>query len=111
VQQQLALMAEQVVAVRLAVDLAANGDWPTAERAALAKAIAAVYAPQIANTAHAVHGAIGISAEYDLQLYTRRMHAWRIEDGGETLWAARLGGAALAADSTVLEWMRAELFP
>lgn len=111
VQQQLAVMAEQVVAVRLAVELAASGPgWPSPARAAAAKIVAALYAPMIANAAHAVHGAIGISAEHDLQLFTRRLHAWRLEDGGESLWGARLGAQLLAADTPAIDWVRAELF-
>ncbi|ANY20834.1 Acryloyl-CoA reductase (NADH) [Tsuneonella dongtanensis] len=110
IQQQLAVMAEYVVAVRLAVDLAAQGDWPSGEQAALAKTVAATYAPLIANTAHAVHGAIGISAEYDLQLFTRRLHAWRTDGGGETFWAQKLGRAALASQDDALDWIRSALF-
>lgn len=110
VQQQLATMAEQVVAVRLAVDLAGARGWPTPERAALATRVAAENAATIANTAHAVHGAIGISEEYDLQLYTSRLHAWRLEMGGETLAARSLGRAVLKANGSTLDWMRASLF-
>ncbi|MCT2558801.1 acyl-CoA dehydrogenase family protein [Tsuneonella sp. YG55] len=110
VQQQLALMAEEVVAIRMAVQLAADCDWPTAERAALAKAVAAMHAPHVASTAHAVHGAIGISAEHDLQLYTRRLHAWRLEEGGETAWSIALGRALLASDENALDWIRNVLF-
>lgn len=110
VQQQLAVMAEQVCAVRAAVEVASAGIWPTVEQAALAKVVAATYAPQVANTAHALHGAIGISAEHDLQLFTRRLHAWRIDLGGETLWARRLGSAVLASDESTLDWMRGALF-
>ncbi|MFA9201382.1 MAG: acyl-CoA dehydrogenase family protein [Cypionkella sp.] len=112
VQQQLAVMAEQVTAMRLAVELAAAGTtpWPSPAAAALAKTVAATYAPLVANTAHAVHGAIGISAEHDLPLFTRRLHAWRLEGGGESLWARRLGKSLLASRRTTLDWMRAELF-
>ncbi|MGN3973072.1 acyl-CoA dehydrogenase family protein [Tsuneonella sp. SYSU-LHT278] len=110
VQQQLALMAEQVVAIRMAVELAARSAWPGVERAALAKTVAATYATAIANTAHAIHGAIGISAEYDLQLYTRRLHAWRLDGGGETAWAASLGRSLLASGDDTLDWMRGALF-
>ena len=110
VQQQLATMAEEVVAVRLAVDLAGASGWPTPERAALAATIAAQHAATIANTAHAVHGAIGISEEYDLQLYTSRLHAWRIEIGGETLAARSLGKAVLEANDSTLDWVRTALF-
>ena len=35
--------------------------------------------------AHAVHGAIGITDEHDLQLYTRRLLAWRAEFGADAL--------------------------
>lgn len=110
VQQQLALMAEQAVAARLAVDLAATGDRLTTARAALAKTVSATYATQIANTAHAVLGAMGISAEHDLQIYTRRLHAWRLEHGSETHWAGALGRAALADDGSTLDWVRHSLF-
>jgi acyl-CoA dehydrogenase len=111
VQQQLAVMAEQVVATRLALELAASCDrWPNAARAAAAKTVASLYAPAIANTAHAVQGAIGISAEHDLPLYTRRLHAWRLEEGGETLWARRVGREVLGSHETALDWMRRELF-
>lgn len=110
VQHQLATMAEEVVAVRLAVDLAGASGWPTPERAALATRVAAENAATIANTAHAVHGAIGISEEYDLQLYTSRLHAWRLELGGETLAARSLGRAVLKANGSTLDWMRASLF-
>jgi len=110
VQQQLAVMAEDVVAVRLAVQLAATRGWPSPEAAAVAKSIAAQAAPRIANIAHAVHGAIGISAEYDLQLYTRRLHQWRLDGGAETHWNRQLGAAVLAAPESALDWVRANLF-
>ena len=111
-QQQLAVVAEDCVAIRLAVELAASGDrrWPDPLRAAMAKSIASAAAPCIANTAHAVHGAIGISAEYDLQLYTRRLHAWRLADGSQGRWNRGLGAAVLASDCSALDWTRLYLF-
>lgn len=111
IQQQLAVMAEQCVAVRLAVELAAGDEtWPGALPAAAAKSVASGAAPRIANTAHGVHGAIGISAEYDLQLYTRRLHEWRLAGGSEGRWNRALGHAVLASDRTALDWTRACLF-
>ncbi len=110
VQQQLALMAEQVLAIRMAVQLAADCDWPSMERAALAKTVAATNAPLVANTAHAVHGAIGISAEYDLQLYTRCLHALRLDGGSETAWSTTLGRSLITSGDDTLEWMRSKLF-
>lgn len=111
VQQNLALMAEHCVAVRLTVELAASGEGaPDGLRAALAKSVASAAAPLIANIAHAVHGAIGISAEHDLQLYTRRLHAWRAELGSESLHNRALGKSLLGSDAQSVDWLRAEIF-
>lgn len=110
VQQQLAVMAEDVVAIRLAAELAASRGWPSLESAALAKSVASAAAARIANIAHAVHGAIGISAEYDLQLYTSRLHQWRLDTGAETLWNRQLGASVLASELSALDWLREELF-
>ncbi len=111
IQQQLAVMAEDCVSVRLAVDLAAgDGRWPDLLRTAMAKSVASAAAPRIANTAHGVHGAIGISAEYDLQLYTRRLHEWRLARGSESRSNCALGHAVLASHASVLDWTRTCLF-
>lgn len=97
VQQQLALLAEQAVAARIAAHIGARGglglDCFTAGVAKYGASIAAV---QVAQIAHAVFGAIGISAEHDLQLLTRRLHAWRIAEGAESFWAERCGVAQLS---------------
>ncbi len=105
-QQNLAVMAQDVVAVRLAVELAASKGWPEMAQAAIAKTIAAEAAPRIANTAHAVFGAIGISAEHDLNLYTRALHRWRLAGGAETMWSRRLGAEVLASSQTAVDWTR-----
>ena len=110
-QQQLAVMAQDCIAARLAVELAGRGgEWPDALRAALAKSAASAAAPRIANIAHAVHGAIGISAEYDLQLYTRRLHRWRVERGSEGLHNRMIGAALLGSDASSVDWLRGEVF-
>ena len=44
--------------------------------------------------AHQVHGAIGFTKEYALQLSTRRLWSWREEFGGDPEWAARVGAYA-----------------
>lgn len=108
-QQQIAVMAEECVAVRLAVALAGEGALDPV-RVACAKAVASAAAPRIANTAHAVHGAIGISAEYDLQLYTRRLHAWRLDEGAESHWNRRIGQAMLASQADTLGFVRTAMF-
>ena len=111
IQQQLAMMAEQVVATRMAAEIGcASGLAGNGMAAAVAKQMASRAADTIANIAHAVHGAIGISEEYDLQLYTRRLREWRLADGGESYWAERLGKTRLAAaDMSSLDFVRTRI--
>ena len=110
-QQSLAVMAEDMVAVRIAAQLgAASGFPPSVLAAATAKATASAAAPRIAATAHAVFGAIGISAEHDLQLFTRRLHEWRLADGSESYWQRELGAARMASAAGTVDWAREALF-
>lgn len=98
VQQQLSVLAEQAVAARIAAAIGArSGLPPRLADAAVAKHGASMAAGQIAAIAHAVHGAIGISEEYDLQLLTRRLHGWRLADGSEGYWSQVLGEMRIAA--------------
>jgi acyl-CoA dehydrogenase len=98
VQQQLAVLAEQAVAARIAAAIGARGGlFPQAAIAAIAKHGTSCAAVRIAAIAHAVHGAIGISEEFDLQLLTRRLHEWRLADGSESYWAQVLGDARTSA--------------
>ena len=107
IQQQLTIMAEQVVMARTAAQIGfRDGMPPPVRAAAIAKQIAGNAAQQIAAIAHAVHGAIGISEEYDLQLYTRRLHEWRLADGSESYWARLLGTERLASDVPSIEFLR-----
>jgi alkylation response protein AidB-like acyl-CoA dehydrogenase len=111
IQQNLAVIAEDMIAARIAAQLGcAGGLDATPAVAAVAKATTSSVAPRIANTAHAVHGAIGISEEYDLQLLTRRLHEWRAADGSEGYWNAALGTARLANGANSVDWVRAEVF-
>jgi acyl-CoA dehydrogenase len=97
VQQQLAVMAEQVVMARISAQIGcSHGLIPPMEVAAIAKQGTSRAAVQIAAIAHAVHGAIGISDAYDLGLYTRRLHIWRSAHGSESYWAGQLGRVRLA---------------
>jgi alkylation response protein AidB-like acyl-CoA dehydrogenase len=52
---------------------------------ALANAYARDVLPGIFARAHQVHGAIGFTMEYDLQLYTRRAKAYELTGGGVAL--------------------------
>jgi alkylation response protein AidB-like acyl-CoA dehydrogenase len=101
VQQQLAVMAEKSIGCRIAAQIGcAAGLDPTLFAAATAKQTTSAAAGVIANIAHAVHGAIGISAEFDVQLFTRRLHEWRLADGSEVYWARVLGMARLGQPGT-----------
>ncbi len=58
---------------------------------ALANAYARDVLPGIFARAHQVHGAIGFTMEYDLQLFTRRAKAYELTGGGAAQ-APRAGG-------------------
>jgi alkylation response protein AidB-like acyl-CoA dehydrogenase len=114
VQQQITEMAERVYGVRMATQLGCRSlpefAWQALPNsAALAKSQASAAAVRIANVAHAVHGAIGVTQEYDLQLYTRRMYEWNRAGGGAKYWATRLGRAAFDGEY-LLDFVREDLF-
>lgn len=109
-QQQMAVMAEEMVAARIASQLGCAGGFPPSlVAAATAKSVASRAAARVAATAHAVHGAIGISEEHDLQLFTRRLHEWRLADGSETYWNRLLGAARLADPGRSVDYVREQL--
>ncbi|HUK59796.1 MAG TPA: acyl-CoA dehydrogenase family protein [Stellaceae bacterium] len=93
IQQQVAELAAHVAAAGAAVDAAASA----AERApapfeiAVAKARASEAAGLVAATAHQVHGAMGFTREHRLNLFTRRLWAWREDFGDECFWWSWLG--------------------
>lgn len=95
IQHQISVMAEHVTAARVAAQIAcaASGWQPDPLRAAIGKLNASEAVTPVAAIAHAVHGAIGITEEYDLQIHTRRLHAWRLADGSETYWGRVIGEA------------------
>lgn len=52
---------------------------------------AATAATVVARTSHQLHGAAGITAEYDLHRYTRKLWALRDADQSESAYCRRLG--------------------
>ncbi|KXU82225.1 acyl-CoA dehydrogenase [Paraburkholderia monticola] len=109
VQHQLSVMAQHVASAGMASGLGFGGAGAVPERlaTAIAKARTSAAVPLIASTAHALHGAIGVTAEYDLQLYTRRLHEWRIADGSEAFWHRMVGIAVLAQEhGTIVDFAR-----
>jgi acyl-CoA dehydrogenase len=95
VQQQLAEMAGEVAAAHAAVEAAIERD--DSFRVAVAKVQAGRAATRVAQIAHQLHGAIGITYESHLHLFTKRLWAWRDEYGSEAAWASQLGREVAAA--------------
>ncbi|MFM0505604.1 acyl-CoA dehydrogenase family protein [Paraburkholderia caffeinilytica] len=109
VQHQLSVMAQQVASASMASELAFSGAGAAPERlaTAIAKARTSMAVPLVASTAHALHGAIGVTAEYDLQRYTRRLHEWRMADGSEAFWNRMVGKAILTqTQATIVDFAR-----
>ena len=100
IQHQLSVMSEHAFAARMAAQLGlrSEGHVPDRLRVAMAKARTSEAALEVAGLSHSIHGAIGFTREFDLQLYTRRLHAWRQAAGSESFWHDVLGQALL--DST-----------
>lgn len=102
-QQQLALMAGDAAAARMAAQVAlADLDAdPVAGwfGTAVAKVRCGEAATRGTAIAHQVHGAIGFTQEHALHHATRRLWAWRADFGTDAEWAAELGRAAIAAGS------------
>ncbi|MEV6929191.1 acyl-CoA dehydrogenase family protein [Dactylosporangium sp. NPDC051485] len=68
------------------------------ETVAAAKTLSGYAADWIGRTAHQVHGAMGVTMEYPLHRFTRRMWEWSLLDGPTHDWAAQLGRAAAASE-------------
>jgi acyl-CoA dehydrogenase len=100
VRTHLVYLAQAAVVTRLSVDRAAvaldtEGDASFAAYAS--KLLANQNAAQSIRSGHQAHGAIGMTREYSLQDYTRRLNAWRGDWGTEYALAERIGSAALHA--------------
>ena len=96
VQQNLAVLAGQTAAAVAAANtgieaLSRNDPETEVFRVAIAKTRVGDAATLACEIAHQVHGAIGFTQEYALQLATRRLWSWREEFGPDVEWAARLG--------------------
>jgi hypothetical protein len=86
----LAELAATVAAAQVAaLDLGA------AFEVAAAQATAARAAAQVGPHAHQVHGAIGMTKEYELHHFTRRLLTWADEWGGAERWGTQLGERVL----------------
>jgi acyl-CoA dehydrogenase len=93
VQQMIADMAAHTAAATAAVDFAASDGSVLA--AAVAKARASEAAAVVTDAAHQITGAMGFTAEFPLHRLTRRLWAWRSENGDERFWNRMIGDAAV----------------
>jgi acyl-CoA dehydrogenase len=105
VQQSLAVMAGDIERARAAVELAVAAaaehgfDSPRTDYAVTVAKIAAGRAViPVTTTAHQLHGAIGVTSEHPLWLFTLRAQSWAGEYGSTAHFARRLGRLALAAE-------------
>ena len=98
VQHQIATAVSEVAAVSAAADHACDcaGTAAATSAIAVAKITAAEAAGKVAAITHAVHGAIGFTAEHSLHHATQRLWSWRSEFGNLRWWSERLGRALCA---------------
>ena len=114
IQHQISVLAEQVWAARMAAQIAcnSNGYLPDPNLLAIAKYQVSFVSDQVADIAHAVHGAIGITEEYALHFYTRRVREFKSEAGTQSYWARELGRYVLKQEGeSVLSMLTGELCP
>jgi acyl-CoA dehydrogenase len=97
VQAHVVKVAEEAALVDLAVQVAAReGErHPGRFEIAAAKSVANHAARGATRSAHQAHGAMGMTQEYPLHHFSRRLWAWRAEYGDAT-WSTRVGRAAAA---------------
>ena len=116
IQHQISVLAEQLFVTRCAAQVGLSpiegSSWRADPlRGAVAKARACEAVVTVAAIAHAVHGAIGVSEEYDLQMLTRHLHEWRTQYGSEGYWNARVGAALLADDHSAARFIQQRIAP
>jgi acyl-CoA dehydrogenase len=105
VQHSLAQMAGEIERARAATELAIAAatdfgfDSAATDYAVTVAKVATGRAVGSATTiAHQLHGAIGVTVEHRLWLFTMRARSWIDDFGTTTHYARRLGRTALAAD-------------
>jgi acyl-CoA dehydrogenase len=104
VQHHLVNIAQASVRASMAADLAtralAAGD--ARFEIAAAKVVVDAAAVEATRAAHQVHGAMGVTREYRLHHFSRRLWAWRHEYGRATTWRRALGTDVAAAGGDAL---------
>jgi acyl-CoA dehydrogenase len=114
IQHNCAVMAEHAVIANTAARMGftADGDNLSTLRVAVARSVTFDAAAQISALAHAGFAAIGITEEYDLQLYVRALKRWQVSFGSDIYWARKLGQARIAGTyDTSADFIRDRLAP
>ena len=98
VQQHLVWAAQDAALTRMAAESAARaaGRGPAAFEIASAKVVANQAATRATKACHQAHGAMGMTQEYPLHHYSRRLWTWRTEYGGTREWSQWVGKVAIA---------------
>jgi acyl-CoA dehydrogenase len=102
VQHKVVAILEHAELAMTAVAGASVGDLSDFEVGA-AKVVTSESAGVVAALAHQVHGAMGMTLEYELGHLTRRRWSWRDEFGSERFWSRRIG-EQLAAEGPDRFW-------
>jgi acyl-CoA dehydrogenase len=107
IQQQLALMsghvATSVRAAGMGCEALARDPATAGFDIAVAKVRNGEAVEISTSVSHQVHAAIGITFEYGLNFFSRRLWSWRDEYGSEGYWAEKIG-AALVRDGGEALW-------
>jgi acyl-CoA dehydrogenase len=101
VAMNLARMRTAIIPAQRALWRGQAGDL---DSAAVARVLAGRAATEVARLAHQLHGAMGVTSEYPLQRFTRRLWSLRDADLCERDWSAILAEASFAGgEPTVWE--------
>ena len=103
VQQHLVWAAQDAALARMSAETAgraayrsATGDASSDFEIAAAKLNCNQAATRATKACHQAHGAMGMTQEYPLHHYSRRLWSWRTEYGGTREWSRWVGQAAIA---------------
>jgi len=102
IQQQISVLTELAAVAKTAAQLAfqtENIEQLDQLQCAIAKAQCSVAATKCVKIAHAIHGAIGVTAEYQLQLFTRRLLEWSHDYGNAEYWHGLIGEDLIRHDA------------
>ncbi|MGH3118731.1 MAG: acyl-CoA dehydrogenase family protein [Gaiellales bacterium] len=100
---QLAGAVEQADAIVDATVTASSAGQPVGELMLAAKVCTGQAAGLAIRIGHQIHGAIGVTEEFELHHHTRRLMAWR-DQGGSEVTAARLLGRHIAENGGRRLW-------